>query len=81
MTPTTPRKKAELAFEKYHYLPKSLPRSQRERPISEATEFVETDVEDDDSSVFEEDSENSGSSQCDSVSLPMLVVVKISSHS
>ncbi|KAL1304855.1 hypothetical protein AAFC00_003779 [Neodothiora populina] len=41
-------------------------RSDAARPISVATEFVETDIEDD-SSLFEEDSEHSGSSNCDSL--------------
>lgn len=48
----------------------STSRPELERPISVATEFVETDFEDD-SSLFEEDSELSAHDSCVSVKMPI----------
>lgn len=46
--------------------------SRSARPFSEATEFYETDIEDD-ASIFEEDSEVSTGSSCNSVRASVLL--------
>lgn len=66
MAPTTPRRVYRQGEKDVEFYSPFTPPSQMDRPISEATEFIETDDEDD-SSVFEEDSENSTSSRCYSV--------------
>ncbi|KAF2810471.1 SAM and PH domain-containing protein [Mytilinidion resinicola] len=53
MTPITPLERSEM-FQRGKLQPLFTQRTSRERPLSEATEIFDTDVDDDDSSDFEE---------------------------
>lgn len=53
MTPITPLERSEM-FQRGKLQPLFTQRTSRDRPLSEATEIYDTDVDDDDSSDFEE---------------------------
>lgn len=66
MAYVTPRKASKHIYDRNDLSPSINQQARSPRPLSEATDLVETDIEDD-SSVFEEDCENSAHSSCASV--------------